>query len=373
LLNQTNTFGQTPLSSAVLSRRTNVVEFLDHKGAKWDAYSAVSIGRIDKIQEILADDPDAAKRSYSGTTLLNLAVNVGNVEVTKILLEHHADLDAQSSWGFSPLGIALTQNRVEIADLLRQHGATENIFDAVYCNDLPKVKNLFSADKSLVQASSKSGLNLVEIAARTDSVEMLKLLLDSGASPAVTNQQNGRTPLHMAAIFDSTNVAALLIRERVSINAIDARGFSPLHLAAMQGSSGVAALLLKNKADPDALVGETEMSMRPFPQPGFSGLAGCTALQLAAMYGETNIITLLLQHGADINVNNANGMNAARMAARQNGMPTPMLTQIDLTRVYGPLIGQEQQKTNWLQNLRDRQKAAGEMIKNQAQALERAP
>jgi len=176
----------------------------------------------------------------------------------------------------------------------------------------------------------------------------------------------------MAACFDATNCAALLLRKRINVNALDDDGFSPLHLAAMRGSTGVAALLLKHKADPNVQVAETLATTQPIPTPWANGLAGCTALHLAALNGETNLMMLLLKQGVSIDTTNLNGLTALDLAMRQNWQPEPMFMHSDLTRVYGPLAGQWQPQTNWLQRLFDQRKVAADLlIKRGAQTASR--
>lgn len=350
LLNQTNQFGQTPLQAAVQWHRTNLVELLEQQGAHWDALSAVMAGRPDKLREILSANPEAVTNSR----LLYIAASSGDLPLTRLLLENHANVLAANIQGLSVLGEPLKLKRTEMVDLLKQHGAVENIFDAVYAEDLTAVKSLLASDKTLARATNGAGLSLLGIAVRDDHVKMFTLLLDRGALADCVNQHEGRTPLHLAALNNSTNVAALLIRRHVNLNGTDSFGFAPLHLAAFRGSAQIAALLLKHKADPNLRVNQKSEAALFSPRRSDS-LAGCTALHLAALNGDTNIISLLLKSGADINAASLAGKTVLDFVARQ-GFPF----QTTLSRVVPVSPGELNGPPGWMMApnlIRERQKA----------------
>ncbi len=326
LLNSTNLFEQTPLRAAVLARHTNVIEFLDRQGVRWDAVSAVLAGRPEKVKAVLAQNPAAAAETFNGKSLLHLVAARGLTEIAATVMAAGANLQATDPWGLSPLGEALRNGQNQAADFLRRQGARDNIFDAVYAGDLSAAERLLSADKALAGAASPNGLTLVEVAAELGDAPMLNLLLDKGASARSVNERDGRTPLHAAAVGNCTSTAELLIRHGAELEVPDAVGFTPLHLAAWQGASEVAVLLLKHKADPDVRVAWLP-APQPAPVPGRfqQVLAGCTPLHLAALAGRTNLIELLLKSGAEVNATNAMGSTALDLVNPRPDLPVEML------------------------------------------------
>ena len=64
-----------------------------------------------------------------------------------------------------------------------------------------------------------------------------------------SKDEQGDTPLHLAAWLGQKDVAELLLDRHAEINAKDNNGDTPLHLAARMGQSDVAELLLARKAD----------------------------------------------------------------------------------------------------------------------------
>ncbi len=324
LANATNQSGLTPLRFAVLSHRTNAIEFLEQHGAQWDIISAVLDGKTQALREILARAPGEIAAKNYGNSLLHLAAVSADLETTRILLDAGADLRAKETRGLTPLGTALLQKHPEVAAALRQRGAAENIFDAAYTGGLEEAASLIiTRDNSLALGTNAAGVSALEIAAATGQAGILKLFLENSAPATYVNIRDGRTPLHAAAIYNRTNTATLLIEHGAKVNAPDLFGFTPLHLAALLGASDTAALLLKNKADPTLPTAEpsAESRLRLSMMAGPESLIfnQDTALHLAAAMCQTNLIRLLLASGAAVNM--ADGMERTPLdLAKRPGM-----------------------------------------------------
>jgi ankyrin repeat protein len=364
LLDESNQFGQTPLRVAVISRRTNVVEFLEQKGVRWDAVSAVMFGRAEVLRGILLREPKAATTTDRGSSLLHLAAVNGDVPITKQLLDAGGDLRAQDLRGLSPLGVALLKNQLEEANALRQRGGVENLFDAVFIGDLEVAKALVSKDKSMTSATNQTGTSVMEIAAGTGHTDILKLFLDRGGQANTSNPRDGRTPLHVAAIHNQTNTAKLLLRRGAKVDAPDQSGLTPLHLASIQGATEAAAVLLEYKANLNVLVVSSPASKINSPMMmgrGFA-LTGNSPLHLAALFGQTNIIQLLLKSGALINTPDSTGRTPLDLAA-QNG-PNPRIFSLQRILIgMGNSMGSAEPTQNYsMGSLFERQKVAATLL-----------
>lgn len=65
------------------------------------------------------------------------------------------------------------------------------------------------------------------------------------------SDENGQTPLHMAADKDSVDCIMILLKNGANINAADNEGTTPLHAAVIRGSVDVTKTLLENGGNPD--------------------------------------------------------------------------------------------------------------------------
>ena len=336
LLNQTNQFGQTPLLAAAQARRTNIVDFLDAQGARWDPASAVLMGRTQALQKSITQQPPLVRDGSA----LRLAAANGNVSAAEILLAAGADLTTPDPAGLSPLGIALVHHHDDVAALLLRHGATKNIFDAVFCDDTETAAALIDKHESSIFAGNAAGVSVAEIAAACGRVKTLSWLLDKGVSPNFQSQSSGRSLLHAAAAYDQTNTAQLLVQRHAKLAAADNFGFTPLHIAAFRGATNVLELLLKHKVD----CNEAALPAKSAPaRTGFEFAAqtfmagGNTALHLAALGGQVNVIAILLKAGASVNATNSAGVTPLDMASRMVGPPPfPLMRSADLHLPIGP-------------------------------------
>jgi len=108
----------------------------------------------------------------------------------------------------------------------------------------------------------------------------------------------GETALMYLALSGQSARAHTLIRRGAQVNRL---GWTPLHYAASRAQVAVARLLLSAGAMPNA----------PSPQ-------GRTPLMMAAYAGNAEMVQLLLTHGADPTTRDAQGLDAADWAQRQN-------------------------------------------------------
>jgi serine/threonine-protein phosphatase 6 regulatory ankyrin repeat subunit B len=113
---------------------------------------------------------------------------------------------------------------------------------------------------------------------------MIKLLLASKADLKAATKPLGYTPLHCAAQQGHIDVARLLLKRGMDVNAHDSDQGTPLHNAALYGQVKMIRFLLENKADIQA-ANEDKSPL----------LAAC-------MVGKLEAIRVLLDHKADVNV-----------------------------------------------------------------------
>ena len=133
---------------------------------------------------------------------------------------------------------------------LEKHG--DDLCQAVKKGDLEKVEQLLSLGVSPnVHGARKFNRTPLHIVATYNSTEVAKRLLQRNADIEARDKKN-RTPLHEAARHDNLEVAELLFQHSADIEARDKSNGTPLHSASCGNSTEVANLLLQNNADIEA-------------------------------------------------------------------------------------------------------------------------
>jgi ankyrin repeat protein len=96
------------------------------ENADLDVFEAASLGKIERLRELLAGDSSLARvRSDDDFTALHYAAFFDGVEAASVLLEHDADVNAfaDNDLGVRPLNSAAAAGKSDVAALLLEHGA----------------------------------------------------------------------------------------------------------------------------------------------------------------------------------------------------------------------------------------------------------
>ena len=199
-----------------------------------------------------------------------------------------------------------------------------DIFDAIKGNDLDRVRQLLSEDRSRAAARNEQGQSAVLLARYHGRTDALDALL--AAQPALD-------VFEAAAVGDTARVRELTDTDPALINAYAADGFYPLGLAAYFGHLDTVRLLLERGADVGqvarnpmqvqalhaALAGRHEVIARLLVEHGADVNAkqhgGYTPLHEAAQHGDLPLVELLLAHGADTSARLESGQTPAEIAA----------------------------------------------------------
>lgn len=125
-------------------------------------------------------------------------------------------------------------------------------------------------------------------------------LIDDGADVQLTNVR-GQTPLHLAALTDNVEVVRMLVSGGANVDGAEpAEQMRPLHNCAINGCLQVCECLLQHGADMNV-----------------ANRQGDTPLHLAARHGRADIVRLLLDFHADHSIENAAGQTAAQLAGKK--------------------------------------------------------
>lgn len=278
-------------------------------GAVVDLGMAAAKGDIERVRELLDEDPSLANRvseynSYyigCGAPIKNAAAT-GHLEVVQLLLERGADPNLPEE-GIAPRGHALysavANGHYEIAELLLEHGAYPNVevessadtlsraisnddrkmidllcsYGAArkvhllaYSNDLQTAAAVFDANPALAddpEALGNAGSELfvrLMLRYRPDlprrvtvakSQALTRFLFERGMDP---NRPNWLriTPLHRFAEMGDVENAALFLDHGADLHARDEEiGSTPLGWAAKHGKALMVEFLLRRGAKPN--------------------------------------------------------------------------------------------------------------------------
>ena len=187
LANVRNDRGHSPVLIAQYHRRPEAVAALLAAGPDLDIFDAASVGRTERVAELLDRDP----------SLVN----------------------AYSSDGFYPLGLAAFFAHPDTVRLLLSRGADV----AQAARNPMKVQPLHAA-------------------AAGRSFETVKMLVDAGA-PVNGKQEKGWTPLHEAVRQDNTEMTKYLVAHGADPKLQNDEGTSAIGLAAKEGRHDMLKLL----------------------------------------------------------------------------------------------------------------------------------
>jgi ankyrin repeat protein len=336
--NRARSTGETPLMTASYTGNVEVVRILVAHHADVNANGiaskqtplmwAISEKHPDIVRLLVAAGADVTARSAGGFSPLLFAARQGDTESANILLDAGAEVDERGRDRNTPLIVAAASGREDVALLLLDRGADANASDGGYTamhaavpKDMRRLvkallahgadpdPRLTSAPASLFGPSKGAGSEVITektmtargagrgvqtegagrgrgnagsfsgatpfwLAAKNVNVEMMQLLIDAGADPALTNTE-GTTPLMAAAGLtqvqgprarrgdvsqfysnwgeeDSLQAIKLLVQGGADVNVVNDAGQTALHAAAYMGANSVVAFLVERGAKLDA-------------------------------------------------------------------------------------------------------------------------
>lgn len=150
---------------------------------------------------------------------------------------------------------------------------------------------------AVIGYAGADGVTALHAAAANGHGEMVKLLLDSGAS-AEADTTSGETALHLAAQCGCAPAIQALLACGASGDRRNAQGSLPLHTAARAGQVSSVLALLAGGASPES-----------------TDSLGNTALHVAAGQGRVGIVAALLTGGATIDARGPGGATPLMRAA----------------------------------------------------------
>jgi cytohesin len=313
-------FGDLAKVKALLEENSNLV-FNKDIDSRTPLHWAAARDRNSVAAWLLDSKADVNAKDDAGWTPLHAAVQFGYKEMAGLLLSHGAEINARNEDGQTPLHLSARSGLKEVVAWLLSHGAEVNARTkkgGVGINSTPVFND---RKEAVLYMREDDGRTPLHDAALNGHKEVAALLLAHGAKVNARNVGDSNikflearirrmdssggipadslTPLHLAAINGHQEAAALLLAQKADFNAKSRDGHTPLHLAVRMGHKEVAELLLANKAAINA-----------------KNVFGQTPLHDAARYDRKDIAELLLARGAEINAKDIFGETPLHLAVR---------------------------------------------------------
>ncbi|KAF4546017.1 uncharacterized protein LTHEOB_4669 [Lasiodiplodia theobromae] len=300
---------------------------------------------VDVLLEFKADP----NHMCSGGTALRIAAANNRLAMVKQLVECGADVNARpDEESQTPLHEAtgLTSGGMEMAQYLLDHGADVNLrtpssgplFAACLANDADMTRLLLEKGASVNDVYSDIWTPLH---GAFKSAEVTRLLLEAGADVDRVLEENGRSPLFLAAEWGQTDVVEALLEQGKADTNIRflprdeeyMSGFTPLAVALKENHDDTARLLLEYGADtsikavsgmlPIYNASTTEllrMVLEFRPDLSLEDADGDTALNaiMHRLNPELADAKLLVHAGADVNAANKEGRTPLHKALAWN-------------------------------------------------------
>ncbi|KAM6298254.1 ankyrin repeat and SOCS box protein 3 [Aegotheles albertisi] len=176
-------------------------------------------------------DDYIGSKTFEGNCALHLSACRGALESARVLLEAGADPNEVTTEATTALFLAVQNGHADIVKFLLQHGA--NV----------RGPHSFSGWNSLHQASFQG------------CTEIMKILLEKGASKECKDDF-GITPLFVAAQYGKLESLRLLVSHGADVNSQAKDRATPLLIAAQEGHTECVELLVAKEADPNLYCNE---------------------------------------------------------------------------------------------------------------------
>ncbi|CAO3674821.1 unnamed protein product [Umbelopsis ramanniana] len=285
-VNAENGYGKSPIEVAISKGHIDMIYQLKDAGARmgnnreemsWLLCLAAEAGQVSLIKSTLDKVDNEEKRKLMNVTL-HAASRHGQVDVVTYLLDNGAEIESLNDDGLTPLFLA--GQYPDVISTLIHRGACIN-----------------SRNEKLPHQG------ILHYYASLDQIEGVRLLLNCDYNIHIIDNDY-LTALHHVARERKGNceLAGILLRQGVDVNAKDRDGHTALHYCSRHDSLELANLLIDFGIDIDA----TTFWHRS------------TALHLAIECGNLKLISLLVRHGVDVNARDEVEETGLHMAAKKN-------------------------------------------------------
>ena len=172
------------------------------------------------------------------------------------------------------------------------------LLEACADGDIEHVRDMIAGDVD-IDCFDDEGSTPLHVAAFCGQTHVVRLILQTSTASLEAIGQLDGTPLHVACSAKRLEVVRLLLAAQACIDASDESGLRPLHRAAQIGDGATTSLLLAGRAATEATTSD-----------------GHTPLHVASMRGHLDVVEILLEAKARRDASTTAGETAAALLRR---------------------------------------------------------
>jgi ankyrin repeat protein len=306
-----------------------IVDYLLVHGARHNIFSAVAIGDVEAIRQIVSQSPADLERRMDMVNrrrrALHLAVIKKQPQALLTLLDLGANLESRDEAGLTALDQAALIGESKLAQILLDRGAKVRLPAAVCLGRTPDINNLLQRNPDILKPGGRWG-NLILRAAERAPGTVIETLIQAGASVQVrddpktsVDSTSGYTPLHAAAFNGNLSAASVLLQHGANVRAREEKYHgTPAGWANYAGHADIRDLILRGPTDimeavehgltqriQTILEEDPEALHRPFSEYPLYPLYAegwHTPLAFAVIQNKPEMVRFLLSQGADANL-----------------------------------------------------------------------
>lgn len=183
-------------------------------------------------------------------TLKTLIKNKEAVKIVALITEHPEVLDERDENGSSGLLIIAYSGIEEAFSKSKEMKKLFTFYEAIVCGELENVTNSLAKHKFYANQCSNDGFPPLCLAAFFDQTGIAKLLLENGADPNLQATNPSKVnALHSAVAKENYELCKLLIEFGVNVNARQMQNVTALHSASHRGNLRIVKILIESGAD----------------------------------------------------------------------------------------------------------------------------
>lgn len=182
--------------------------------------------------------------------LKKLIKNREEDNIINLIIEHPEVLDEQDETGSSGILLLAYNGLATAFEKAKDLKSKFTFHEAIVCGKMDTVKAKITSDETLVNVYSNDGFTPLSLAAFFDQTEIAKVLLEQGANPGLQATNPSKVnALHAAVAKGNYELCELLVATGMDLNLGQTQQVTALHSAAHRGNLKMVQLLVENGAD----------------------------------------------------------------------------------------------------------------------------